>query len=258
MSFEDLKGELMKEKSNKICFWLFVFGFVYAFFHVMPALLPTFLKSPITWGDMLDFFTPFTVIPLAYLLYFRAKKTLQSFDLLGRTRSLAVKIVLAVGFILYVDGHGLHLSANSIARLLKNMKESELFRATYLFDEIISHFMWDGGVFLISISLIILAYKLPFKSLSKENLAFLYLGAAFYGFTFTVNGIEGQTVVFTFPAAFLGFLLSLFLFLKRRKKGLQNPYLFFFSSAYFLSVLLFAYWGITRSGFPEFSELGWI
>lgn len=248
----------MKDNSYKFCFWLFVFGFVYAFFHVMPALLPSFLKSPLTWGDTLDFVTPFAVIPLVYLLYFRARKTLQSFDLLGRTQSIVVKIVLAAGFLLYVDGHGLHLSSNSIARLLQNMKESELFRATYLFDEIISHFMWDGGVYLISISLIILAYKLPFKSLSKVNLAFLYLGAAFYGFTFTVNGIEGQTVVFTFPAAFLGFLSTLFLFLKGRKKGFQNPYLFFFSSAYLLSFLLFAYWGLTRSGFPQFSELDWI
>ena len=58
----------MKEKINKFCFWLFVFGFVYAFFHVMPALLPSFLKSPLTWGDTLDFVTPFAVIPLVYLL----------------------------------------------------------------------------------------------------------------------------------------------------------------------------------------------
>lgn len=248
----------MKEERNIFCFWLFAFGFVFALFHIMPVLLTSFLKSPLTWGDTLDFLTPFAVIPLAYLLYSHAKKTLQSFDLLARTQSRLAKIVLAVGFLLYVDGHGLHLSANSIARLLQDMKESELFRATYLFDEIISHFMWDSGVFLISSGLIILAYKLPFKFLSKANLTLLYLGAAFYGFTFTVSGIEGQTVVFTFPASCLGFFLALFLLLRGRKENLQNPILFFFSSAYLLSILLFTYWGITRSGFPQFSELGWI
>ena len=248
----------MDEERNNACFWLFGYGFIFAFFQIMPALLPGFMKSPLTWGDTLDFLTPFAVIPIAYLLFSLAKKTLQSYDLLDKGRSLIAKIVLAIGFLLYVDGHGLHLSANSIARLLQNMKGTELFKATYLFDEIISHFMWDGGVFLISIGLIIYAYKLPLKSLSKANLAFLFIGAAFYGFTFTVDGIEGQTVVFTFPAACFGFFLALFLYLKRQKKGFPNPSLLFFSSAYLLSVLLFAFWGITRSGFPQFSELGWI
>ena len=217
-----------------------------------------FFKWPLTWGDTLDFLTPFAVIPLAYLLYSHLKKVLQASNYFTGIKCLVAKIVLAVGFILYVDGHGLHLSANSIARLLQNMKESAIFKATYLFDEIISHFMWDSGVFLISIGLIILASKLPFKSLSRPNLILLSLGAAFYGFTFTVNGIEGQTVVFTFPAAFIGFLLSFLLYLKRRKDGLENSFFIFFSMAYLLSALLFAYWGLTHSGFPQFSELGWI
>ena len=118
--------------------------------------------------------------------------------------------------------------------------------------------MWDGGVFLISVALIIAAYKISFKSLSWKNFTFLALGAAFYGFTFTTNGIEGQTVIFTFPAAGFGFFLALFLYFQRKKEGNQNPFLLFFLSAYILSLLLFAYWGISRSGFPQFSELGWI
>jgi hypothetical protein len=138
------------------------------------------------------------------------------------------------------------------------MKESELYKAAYLFDEIISHFMWDGGVFLISVALIIAAYKISFKSLTWKNFAFLSLGSAFYGFAFTANGIEGQTVVFTFPAAGVGFLLTLLFYFHRKKEGNQNPFLFFFMSGYLLSLILFAYWGISRSGFPQFSELGWI
>jgi len=118
--------------------------------------------------------------------------------------------------------------------------------------------MWVGGVFLISMGLILLAFKLPFKSLSARNIALLSVGAALYGFTFTVNGIEGQTVIFTFPAAGAGFLLALLLYLKRKKEGSLNPFLFFFLGAYFLSLLLFACWGISRSGFPQFSEFGWI
>lgn len=248
----------MKEKNINFSFWLFVFAFVYTFFHNLIPLLTSFLKRPLTWGDALDFLTPFAVLGVAYLIYSLVKKNFQSLNNFSKIRSLVAKIILFIGFILYIDGHGLHLSANSIARLLQNMEETEIYRAAYLFDEIISHLMWDGGVFLISSGFMILVIKLPFCPLSRSHLVLLFFGAAFYGFTFTVNGIEGQTVIFTFPAAFAGFLFSLVLYLKGRKQGFENPFLFFFASAYLLSVLLFSYWGITRSGFPQFSELGWI
>jgi hypothetical protein len=100
--------------------------------------------------------------------------------------------------------------------------------------------------------------NLSFSSVSRVNLALLCLGAAFYGFTFTVNGIEGQTVPFTFPAAFISFAITLVLYFKGQKGVGRNPVLLFFLSAYFLSSLLFAYWGISHSGFAQFSELGWI
>jgi len=248
----------MAEEKDISCIGLFTYGLVIAFFHIMPALLPHYLKSPLTWGDTLDFLTPFAVIPLAYLIFCHTRQRLKSSNNLSRKQSLWAKIVLAVGILLYVDGHGLHLSANSIARLLQDMKGSELFKAVYLFDEIISHFMWDAGVFLISISLMIVALGLPAGSLSRVNLIFVLIGAAIYGFNFTVNGIEGQTVIFTFPGAFAGCLLSSVLYLRGRKQGYHNPFHLFFSIAYFVSSALFAYWGISHSGFPQFSELGWI
>ena len=246
------------EEKDVFCVGLFAYGLGIAFFHIMPALLIPYLKRPLTWGDSLDFLTPLVVIPLAYLLFYHARRMLRSSNDLGREQSLWAKIILGFGFLLYVDGHGLHLSSNSIARILQNMRGSELFNATYLFDEIISHFMWDAGMFLISIGLMLIALRLSFESLSKSSLAFILIGATFYGFNFTVNGIEGQTVILTFPAAFVGSLLSFILYWKARRKGLYNPVYIFFAIAYFLSAVLFAYWGLTRSGFPQFSELGLI
>lgn len=248
----------MGKEKNIFCFFLFAYGFVYAFFHIMPAYLPTFFRRPLTWGDALDFLTPFSVIPLAYLLYFMSKKVLISSYYMERTQGIIAKLLLAVGFLLYVDGHGLHLSSNSIARLVQNLKASEVFRAVYLYDEIISHFIWHSGVILISLGLIFIAKNLPFESLSAANLVLVVTGALFYGFNYTVSGIEGQTVILTFPAACLGFLVALIFYLRERKKGLHNPFFLFFGIAYLLSMLLFAYWGLTRSGFPQFSELGWI
>ena len=250
----------MREDKDVLCFWLCAFSFSFAFFHVMPVLLKSFFKWPLTWGDTLDFLTPFAIIPLAYVFYSRANKILHSpygQNPSPGTSMVFTRVFLAIGFLCYVDGHGIHLSSNSIARLLQNMKGSELYKATYLFDEVISHFIWHGGVFLISVGLIILASKLSFKSLSRKNIVFLAIGAALFGLTFTAEGIEGQSVIFVFPAAGVGFLLALFLYLKRqREKGLY-PFLQFFMGANFFSLILFAYWGISRSGFPQFSELGW-
>jgi hypothetical protein len=248
----------MKEEKNIFCLLLLLYGLIFAFFHIMPTLLDSFLKKPLTWGDTLDFLTPFVVIPFVYFLYSRIKKTLCSLPHLPKARMTLTGVMLAVSFLLYVNGHGLHLSSNSIARLLQDMKDTELYKATYLFDEIISHYMWHGGIFLISISLIIITYKLPLKSLTQSNMALLFIGAALYGFNFSVDGIEGQTILFTFPAAGFGFILALSLYLKRKREGSQNPFLLFYLIAYLLSLLLFTYWGVSHSGFPQFSQLGWI
>lgn len=112
----------MKEKGSIFCFWLFGFGFVYAFFHIMPAFLQNFLKRPLTWGDTLDFFTPFAVIHLAYLLYSLTRKTLQSSNNFTRIHALVAKIALAVGFLLYVDGHGLLCSKREIDRNIDSIR----------------------------------------------------------------------------------------------------------------------------------------
>ncbi|NIM90057.1 MAG: hypothetical protein GTO17_03830 [Candidatus Aminicenantes bacterium] len=251
----------MRQDKDNISLFLFVFSLAFTFFHIVPTFLPGILKKPLTWGDAIDFLTPLAVIPLAFLVYIRARKALPGQDSPGSSLKIfriLAQILLGLGFLFYVDGHGLHLASNAIARLLQGMKQSELFRATYLFDEIISHLMLDGGAFLISVGLVLFSCRLAFKSLSWKNLVFISLGAVFYGFTLTVNCIEGQTVLIYFPAAGIGFLVSLFLYSRNRKHSLHNPVLLFFLCGYLLSILLFSYWGISHSGFPQFSELYWI
>lgn len=260
MSYRGEKSGARKE-DDFFCFWLFIFGSIFAFFHLEPTFLESFLKKPLTWGDTLDFFTPFAVVPVAYFLYSHINRyslSNPSPHPSPKILNTLGKVSLGLGFLLYIEGHGLHLSANSIARLLESMKGSELYRATYLFDEIISHIIWDIGFFLISVGLILLASKISFKSLSWKNIVLLSIGAASFGIAFTANGIEGQTVGFSFPAAGAGFCLALFFYLGRKKEKNSNPFLYFFLSAYCLSLLLFVCWGIVHSGFPQFSELGWI
>jgi len=251
----------MRSESDNLCIWLFLYGVILAFFHLLPPFLTRFFLWPLSWGDTLDFLTPFTVIPFAYVLYSRLNRISRSShspESSARSLNILAKVILAIGFLSYVQGHGLHLSANSIARLLQGMEGTNVFKATYLFDEIISHFIWIVGLYLISLGMIILAWRLSFQPLIRKSIVLLSAGTVFYGFTFTVEAIEGQTVIFAFPAAILGFILALFIYLKEKRELRRNPVLLFFMSAYFLCILLFLFWGISRSGFPQFSELGWI
>ena len=184
----------MRTENDFFCFWLFIFGSLFAFFHLEPTFLESILTKPLTWGDALDFFTPFAVVPTAYFLYSHINQFSRSNPHphpSDKTLNTAGKVILGLGFLLYIEGHGLHLSANSIARVVASMRDSELYRATYLFDEIISHIIWDVGFFLISVGLILLACKLPFKSFSWKNIVLLSGGAALFGIAFTANGIEG-------------------------------------------------------------------
>lgn len=238
--------------------WLFLFGLVFSLFHILPTFLPGFINKPLTYGDALDFLTPFAVMPVAFLLYFRICQINPQRFLYSRFQKVLSRILLGLGILLYVDGHGLHLSANSIARFVEEANDPELFDAVYFFDETISHSLLDVGIFLISLSLVIASYRMFSKLNLLKNFIVLFLGACLYGFTFVVNSIEGQTVRFILPAAFIGFILSLVLYLKELKSEMKNPLLLFFLIAYLLSLILLVYWGVRYKGYPEFSELGWI
>jgi hypothetical protein len=206
----------------------------------------------------MDFLTPLAVLSIAVLLYSRIHRIGSDAASSSSFWDRLSKIVLFLGFILYVDGHGIHLSANALARLFDKIQNPDFFQAAYSFDEIISHYMWDSGVFLISISMIFACFRLPRKKTSSQNLFLIFLGAAFYGFTFAVNGIEGQTVGFVSAAALVGFVLTAVNFSGASPRLKENPVRIFFLVGYTISLILIAYWGIRHGGFPQFTELGWI
>ncbi|MEW5900866.1 MAG: hypothetical protein AB1715_05330 [Acidobacteriota bacterium] len=248
----------MKSGNPALSLWLLTFGIGYAFFQVMPAFIPGPLAGPVTRADALDILTPFVVIPLAVFVFGRTKNKTATGDVPPPGGMRSAKFLFILALILYANGHGIHLAANSIDRLLEGQEGSSLHQAIYLFDEVISHFMWDTGVFLIAVALIWSSAGRHFGSLSKAGQAAATGGGLFFGFTFAVNAIEGQTVIFTFPAAVLTSLVCLYLWLRSRRKADRNPVVLFFLIAFLLAATLFAYWGISHQGFPEFSEIGWI
>lgn len=248
-------SETQMDNRRNVSLWLFLYGLFFSFFGIMPALIPDIWKSPITWGDALDFLTPLAVIPVALALFQKVNKCVPE-TVPSRGLKIAAKVIFIIGGILYIEGHGIHLPSNSVSRLME--PGTAVYKAAYLFDEVISHYIWDSGVTLISVGLIVLASTASFPALAKGNYFLICLGAAFYGFTYSCNGIEGQTVLLTFPAAIFGTLVAFLLYLKSTRSRHANPVLLFFLLGYLISAVLFAYWGISHPGFPEFSALGWI
>lgn len=234
------------------------YGILYCIFIILPAFLSGYAIGPITWGDAMDFLTPFVVLPFAYLT-FRAVR--ESIDTSIRRHVSLLRIsgiLLSAGLILWIDGHGLHLGANSLSRFFLDSPGTRIYRAVYLFDEVISHYMWESGIVLISLALIILAPIMRPDNPERRSRCAIGAGASFYGFTFFTAGVEGQTVVFNLPAALASSLLAWILVSKLKKTHPSNPILLYFGTAYLISIVLFLVWALINGGFPEFSELGWI
>lgn len=65
-------------------------------------------------GEALDFLTPLTVVAAALAVFLELRKPAESEGSKSSLRSRSSFTVFVLGLILYVEGHGLHLSANAV------------------------------------------------------------------------------------------------------------------------------------------------
>lgn len=236
--------------------WLFIYSSCYAFFHIMPAFLDLEIANRLMVADLFDLFTPFVMIFLVYKIY---RSVLQANeDCIDTANPIRILIILILGAITFVEGHGIHLSSNAIARHLTSMKDSSLFAMDYFFDEVLGHILWDSGIVLLSVAFIAMGFTSRRTSILRMKPLLLSFGSLLYGFTYFVNAVEGQTVVFTFPVAIILPSVIFWLCLRKRSQFFENPILFIFLFSYTIAVIFFLIWGVWNKGFPQFSELGWI
>ncbi len=95
--------------------------------------------------DAFDILTPLVLIP-AYWLLFRHAASDRS--------ALAEEIAFCVLAAFWVEGHGMHLSANSIHNLIDalarnqviDLQPTDIYRLTYFFDERLGHYVWHVGI----------------------------------------------------------------------------------------------------------------
>ena len=246
----------VRKSDGNLSIWLLVYAFCYTFLHILPPFLNYEIKNRLMLADLFDILTPFIIVFLIYKIYrILALNTVENTNSLVRN---AAKIILITGTIAFVEGHGMHLAANAIARHLLTLHNQPLFELTYFFDETLGHILWDSGIILLSAGIVIIGFNLDGKKAPTSNLAVIVLAAVFYGFTYFVNAVEGQTVIFTLPVSLV---IPTIIYIITRRQNIQllrNPILSFFYFSYITSLILFIIWRIWKNGFPQFSELGWI
>jgi hypothetical protein len=180
------------------------------------------------WADFLDLATPYAVLGTAVWV------------LAGVAARRTSWVVLGVGGVIFTQGHGLHLSANSVGNVVPGETE-------HLWDEIIGHYIWYTGLALVVFAL---ARELAPRALpTGRALALAYLGGVALGITIFDNLDEGGTVLAGsfMVAAFIGYGWRF-----RRTSGLL------LLVSYGLTALALIGWGLYWGGWPQFSQLGWI
>jgi hypothetical protein len=144
--------------------------------------------------------------------------------------------VFWVAIVLYVEGHGIHLAANSIGNALGSDQPTELW------DEHVGHYLWYAGFWLL---IAVLAATLSERR-TRGGVGG-HLLAVVVGFTHFTNSVEGQTAYAGIAVAVLFVLWGLL-----TREGLGRLLV----TAYGVSLLLFAAYAVWQGGFPEFSEVG--
>ena len=223
----------------------FVFFILLVFLRIPFHLYPT-----MSYQDAIDLLTPLVLIPI-YWVFFR--------DASNKRSSLPEEIAFVALAVFWVEGQGMHLSANSISNLIVNLSHdltiditgTDIYSLTYFFDEHLSHTLWHIGVLGLAALLIYREWRQPVGEVTAWRAAIP--GGILYGFTYFAIFLEGQTLALGLPFAFLLVLITL---IWGRRKLNGQPLLSFFFVTCLVAALFFSVWGLYWGGFPQFSEVG--
>lgn len=207
--------------------WLAVVAVVYAAMHhvgVGMAWLGSVGET--RWADWIDLLTPYAFL-LSAAMALRAGHV-----------AMRVWAVFLVGAIAYTEGHGIHLAANSVGNA---QPPSDV---VHLWDEVVGHYVWYSGVFLVFGAL-----AAGLARLDPPRGVIPYVLALLVGVTVATNSLEGGTAVFGIVVA-VGFAVWGW----ATRTGLGRLLAVVFAAA----LLLMTGYGVWQGGFPEPSELGWI
>jgi hypothetical protein len=206
-----------------------VFASSFFVFHHLPSIAGE------SAGDWIDLITPFAVV---------AASAVTLISLRAPPAAVAVALVAAV---LYVDGHGIHLAANSIGH---ETLSGEAKDVTHFWDERFGHIEWHLG-WMALIAALALAEMLSgaARAWRPHSLPVTGTTIALLGFTLFTSTVEGGTWWLELGATAVFVVWTL---------RAPRPVLATCSGAFTLASLLIAVWAIWHGGVPQFSEVGWL
>jgi hypothetical protein len=186
--------------------------------------VPGFSGSAGTWIDLV---TPFVVVGAA------------AWALRGAGRVALVVAIAAA--IVYVDGHGIHLSANDVGHYNGIAGRAEEVR--HFWDERLGHIEWHLG-FLGLLAALVLADGRRGR-LDRAG----WVAAVLLGWTLFTNTVEGQDWWLTLGAAVVFGLWAL---------ARPAPTVAACARGTLLGAALIGAWAAWHGGVPQFSEVGWL
>lgn len=211
--------------------WFVAFAASFFVFHQLPA----FAGEPA--GDVIDVFTPIAIAATSAGM-------LVAFGLPRRASILGF-----VGLLLYVHGHGVHLSANSIHNADPT---GHALHVAYFWDEHFGHIeAWLGWMGLV------VAFCLAERDTEPRDMhrGVLVAAALLLGWTFFTSTVEGQTWELQLVAVAVFVIWALRV---RAGGGRARVLLDTAAAAYVISALLTGVWAIWQGGVPQFSDVGFI
>ena len=191
-------------------------------FHHLPTI------DLLNLGIGIDLLTPLAVVGTAAAVLLAEKTS---------------PLPLAVGFVaalLYVDGHGIHLSANAINGADPTGEAGD---RTQFWDERFGHIEWHLGWFGLMLAFCLAERARPGPPPGSATTA---LAVTALGFTLFTSTVEGQTwpLMLAAAAAFVAWAA-----VERR------PLLTRCAAAFGLAAILVGIWAVWQGGVPEFTEV---
>jgi hypothetical protein len=193
--------------------------------HIGTALGPLGGAGSTRWADWADLIVPYAIAGSAAATLAAANAGRRDW------------VFLAASCLLYTQGHGIHLAANSIA----NVEPSD---AAHLWDETVGHWLWYSGF-----AGIVATLARALAAAPSPRSVWSLAAALAFGFTVFTNSVEGGTVP-------LGLVTGVVFVAWGWRSRQRVPELLV--PAYAVTLLCLAGWGAYWRGFPQFSELGWI
>ena len=223
------------------------------FFVFQPFFVVDLPGIPIRVGDLLDLLlTPWIGVGVFALLYVFIPKASNS----SAGHKNLYRVLFWTFSVVYVEGHGMHLAANSIGNNLAANTDPRLALSIFLFDEPIGHLLWLGGA--IGLALITVAYQTSHTShnrLTRNQIWLILITGMLYGVSFALTIIEGQSALWAGPIVLGALIVMGIRWLRGMTKWTNRPASTFFVSGFSGLLVTLVIWLLRFGSFIEPSTM---